>query len=217
MSDSNGPDHARDHIVVLPGGGYARHAPHEAEPVAEWLRSLGVTASVLRYPVATRHPGPLDAVRAHIADVRQAGARRVGVLGFSAGGHLAGHAAATGLVDLAVLGYPVVSMLTPTHASSRQNLLGPRPWPWQRRAVSVERLVTPAMPPTFVWHTADDEVVPVEHAYLLAAALARHQVPHALHVYPTGRHGLGLAEGSGDPERWTAECAAFLAAHGWGV
>ena len=73
------------------------------------------------------------------------------------------------------------------------------------------------MPPTFVWHTADDEVVPVEHAYLLAAALARHQVPHALHVYPTGRHGLGLAEGSGDPERWTAECTAFLAAHGWGV
>lgn len=211
------PAPASDHIVVLPGGGYARHAPHEAEPVADWLRSLGVAASVLRYPVATRHPGPLDAVRTHIADVRQAGARRVGVLGFSAGGHLAGHAAVTGLADIAVLCYPVVSMLTPTHAGSRHNLIGRRAWPWQRRAVSVEKLVTPAMPPTFVWHTADDELVPVEHAYLLAASLATHEVPHALHVYPTGRHGLGLAEGSGDPERWTAECAAFLAAHGWGA
>lgn len=201
---------------MLPGGGYARHADHEAEPVADWLRTLGVAASVLRYPVATRHPGPLDAVRTRIAELRSAGAHRVGVLGFSAGGHLAGHAAATGLTDLAILGYPVVSMLTPTHAGSRQNLLGPRPWRWQRRAVSVERLVTASMPPTFVWHTADDELVPVEHAYLLGSALARHGVPHALHVYPSGRHGLGLAAGSGAPERWTTECGAFLAAHGWG-
>ncbi len=208
---------ARDHIVVLPGGGYARHADHEAEPVADWLRTLGVAASVLRYPVATRHPGPLDAVRTHIAQVRSSGAQRVGVLGFSAGGHLAGHAAATGLAELAVLCYPVVSMLTPTHAGSRENLLGPRPSRRARRATSIEHLVTPAMPPTFVWHTADDALVPVEHAYLLGAALARHRVPHALHVYPSGVHGLGLASGSGDAERWTAECAAWLRGLGWGV
>ena len=207
----------RDHIVVLPGGGYARLADHEAEPVADWLRTLGVAASVLRYPVATRHPGPLDAVRTHIAQVRSSGAQRVGVLGFSAGGHLAGHAAATGLAELAVLCYPVVSMLTPTHAGSRENLLGPRARRRARRATSIEHLVTPAMPPTFVWHTADDALVPVEHAYLLGAALARHGVPHALHVYPSGVHGLGLASGSGDAERWTAECAAFLADHGWGA
>jgi dipeptidyl aminopeptidase/acylaminoacyl peptidase len=67
----------------------------------------------------------------------------------------------------------------------------------------------------FIWHTADDESVPVEHAYLLATALGRHQVAHALHVYPSGKHGLGLAEGSGLPERWTAECTAWLKAGGW--
>ncbi|BAU31639.1 endo-1,4-beta-xylanase B [Microcella alkaliphila] len=155
--------------------------------------------------------------RTHIAQVRSSGAQRVGVLGFSAGGHLAGHAAATGLTELAVLCYPVVSMLTPTHAGSRENLLGPRPGRRARRATSIEHLVTPAMPPTFVWHTADDALVPVEHAYLLGAALARHGVPHALHVYPSGVHGLGLASGSGDAERWTAECAAWLRGLGWGA
>lgn len=73
------------------------------------------------------------------------------------------------------------------------------------------------MPPTFLWHTADDALVPVEHAYLLGAALARHGVPHALHIYPSGAHGLGLASDSGIPERWTAECAAWLRGLGWGA
>src|SRR5690606_3289820 len=82
-----------DHIIVLPGGGYGRHAEHEAAPVAEWLASLGLAASVFRYPVLTPHPAVLDAVRGEVRRVRKAGARRVGVLGFSAGGHAAGHVA----------------------------------------------------------------------------------------------------------------------------
>ena len=81
------------HMIVLPGGGYAQHAPHEAEPVARWLGGLGVQASVFRYPLNVRHPAPLDALRAEIRQRRAEGAQRIGLMGFSAGGHLAGLAA----------------------------------------------------------------------------------------------------------------------------
>src|SRR6266550_2149150 len=83
------------HMIVLPGGGYAEHAPHEAEPVASWLGDLGVQASVFHYPLNARHPEPLDALRAEIAHRRAQGAQRIGLIGFSAGGHLAGLAALT--------------------------------------------------------------------------------------------------------------------------
>src|SRR5690606_19744753 len=83
------------HVIVLPGGGYHRHAPHEGEPVAEWLRGLGFAASVFGYPVLTRHPAPLDAVRGEVRRVREAGSARVALIGFSAGGHAAGMAAYT--------------------------------------------------------------------------------------------------------------------------
>lgn len=84
----------RPHIIVLPGGGYSYRAKHEGEPVADWLRELGLDASVLAYPVRTRHPGPIDAFRMRAAALRAEGVTRLGVVGFSAGGHLAGHAAA---------------------------------------------------------------------------------------------------------------------------
>jgi len=209
-----------DHIIVLPGGGYRRHAPHEGEPVAEWLRTLGLEASVFAYPVKSRYPEPLQAVRAEVARVRDAGAARVGVLGFSAGGHsgamtaLAPGAAPQERIDLAILGYPVVSMLLPTHAGSRQNLLGPDPSDALRAATSADLLVTSDAPPFFIWHTAEDAVVPVQHSYLLAMALAAVDVPHELHVFPLGPHGLGLAEGSGSA-RWTSLCADWLREQGW--
>ena len=120
------------HIILLPGGGYAFRAAHEGEPIAEWLRTLDVDASVLAYSVRTRHPGPIDAVRMRVTELRAAGVTRLGILGFSAGGHLAGHAATLGLVDAAVLCYPVVSMLTPTHGGSRRELLGRWATPWAR-------------------------------------------------------------------------------------
>lgn len=203
------------HVIVLPGGGYHRHAPHEGEPVAEWLRGLGYDASVFEYPVLTRHPGPLDAVRAEVRRVRAAGARRVGVLGFSAGGHAAGMAAyAAGAselerVDAAVLCYPVVSMMLPTHKGSRVNLLGEKATWDARRATSLDQLVTASAPPTFVWHTAEDGVVPVQHAYLLGMALAGAAVPHELHVYPGETHGVGLAPDA-PAGAWTDACAAWL-------
>lgn len=215
------PDGTVPHVIVLPGGGYGHHADHEGEPVAQWLRSLGLTASVLHYPVLTRHPGPIDAVRARAAELRADGIERLGILGFSAGGHLAGHAAMSGLTDVAILCYPVVSMQLPTHASSRHNLLGGWATPWTRRALSVDRMVTRDAPPTFLWHTAEDAAVPVEHTYRLAAALAAHAVPHEVHVYPRGRHGLGLVDGVPDGEQagsavdWTTACARWLRQLGW--
>ena len=198
------------HVIVLPGGGYHRHAPHEGEPVAAWLRTLGVEASVYEYPVLTRHPAVVDAVAAEVQRVRTQGATKVGLLGFSAGGHAAGHTALTvDGVNFAILGYPVVSMLLETHAGSRENLIGLDASPELRAATSLERLVTASSPPFFVWHTAEDASVPVEHSYLLGSALASHGVPHSLHVFPRGRHGLGLAEGTG-AEAWTALCALWV-------
>jgi acetyl esterase/lipase len=218
-STAGGPEQAGGslHVLVLPGGGYQHLADHEGEPVAEWLRSLGHSAEVVRYPLDTRHPGPLEHVRGAVRAARAAGHDRVGLLGFSAGGHAAGLAAlapgATGeaRVDLVVLAYPVVSLRTPTHAGSRATLIGLDAPDDLRAETSLETLVAPDSPPFFVWHTADDETVPVEHAYLMGSALAAEGVPHALHVYASGRHGLGLAEGAGPAAAWTRDCAEWLA------
>ena len=198
------------HVIVLPGGGYRNHAAHEGEPVADWLRSLGVQASVYKYPVKARHPRVVDAIQREIGRVREAGATRVGLLGFSAGGHAAGHAAlATSEVDFAILGYPVVSMLLETHKASRVSLIGAHATPDLRAATSLERLVTPSAPPFFIWHTTADAAVPVEHAYLLAQALAVNGVSHELHVFARGAHGLGLAPGT-EAAAWTPLCASWL-------
>jgi acetyl esterase/lipase len=203
-------------IIVLPGGGYHTLAPHEGEPVAEWLRGLGWEARVVLYPVSTRHPGPLRVVQEAIAAARAEGATSVGVLGFSAGGHLAGHAALTpdasddARPDFAVLCYPVVSMVQPTHAGSRAELLGDDAPDDLRRATSLELLVTPESPPVFLWSTAEDVSVPVdEHTYPLAAALATAGVPHEVHVFENGPHGLGLAEGY-PAAAWTQLAATWL-------
>lgn len=212
----------RDHIIVLPGGGYERHADHEGEPVAEWLRSLGIAASVFTYPVRTRHPEPTAAVHEAIAEQRRRGATRVGLLGFSAGGHAAGLAALTpgaspsSRADLVIAAYPVVSMELETHRGSRENLIGADAAPPVRAETSLDRRVTSAAPPFFLWHTADDAAVPVEHSLLLAAALAAATVPFELHVYEAGVHGLGLAPDAATASGWPAACARWLAAQGWG-
>lgn len=200
-------------ILVLPGGSYINHAPHEGEPVAEWLRSLGWDARVVRYPVGTRHPAPLDAVRAELATERETH-DQVGILGFSAGGHLAGHAALAlpedVRPDFAILCYPVVSMVTETHAGSREQLIGLDADDELRRSVSLDLLVTPQAPPFFVWHTVEDAAVPVQHSYLLATALAAAGVPHELHAFAEGQHGIGFGDGL-PAAAWRELCATWLA------
>lgn len=214
---------SRDHVIVLPGGGYQRISDNESQPIADWLGSLGLSTSVHRYPVQSRHPAVVESVRREIRERRDAGAERIALIGFSAGGHAAGHAtlapgaSARERVDLAILCYPVVSMMLPTHRQSRENLLGPDATHAERAAASLDLLVTPDAPPFFVWHTAEDAVVPVQHSYLLGMALAGAGVRHALHVFPRGRHGLNLArkEGDGDAARWTELCEAWLREEGW--
>jgi len=204
------------HMIVLPGGGYAQHAGHEAEPVAGWLGEIGVQASVFGYPLNVRHPAPLDALRAEIGRRRAAGAQRIGLIGFSAGGHLAGLAAlAPGAapeqtVQFAVLGYAITSMETETYRPARLILLGEDASPQLRRSTSLDSLVTQQSPPFFVWHTAEDPYVPPEHTYRFAAALAASDVPHAVHMFTHGPHGLGLAQGAGEAAIWTALAKAWI-------
>jgi len=224
-------------IVVCPGGGYQRRAEHEGEPVARWLNTLGIAAFVVDYRVSPhRHPVPLlDAQRAIRAVRAQADGwnvdpGRVGILGFSAGGHLAataatqwdhGDAHAVDPVarhgcrpDLAILCYPVISFLHVSHAGSMTSLLGDSPTLAERRAQSAELNVTPETPPAFLWHTADDEAVDVENSPVFASALRRHGVAFALHVLPSGAHGLGLAEDHPQVAIWTDLCSGYL--HGSG-
>ena len=196
-------------MIVLPGGGYAEHVADEAEPIARWLAELGVAAGVFRYPLMVRHPAPLDALRTEIRRLRDGGSTRIGVIGFSAGGHLAGLAAlavgrdADEAVDFAILGYAITSMETETYRPARLILLGEDASPELRRATSLDALVTTDAPPFFIWHTAEDPYVPVEHAHRLAASLAAHGVSHAVHVFAHGPHSLGLAIGAGEPAAWT--------------
>lgn len=205
------------HVLVLPGGGYAAHAANEAEPVAAWLEGLGLGASVFRYPLQTRHPGPLEALEAEIRRVRAGGVSRVGLVGFSAGGHLAGMAAlaprddAGELVDFVVLGYAITSMETQTYRPARLVLLGEGAPAQLRRETSLDSLVSSAAPPFFIWHTAEDPYVPPEHTYRLAAALAAEGVPHTVHVFAHGPHSLGLAEDAGEAAMWTSLAAQWIA------
>ena len=105
-------------------------------------------------------------------------------------------------VDFAVLGYAITSMETETYRPARLILLGEDATPELRRATSLDALVTDGSPPFFLWHTAEDAYVPVEHTYRLAASLAAHEVPHAVHVFTHGPHSLGLARGAGSAAAW---------------
>ncbi|WP_428938333.1 alpha/beta hydrolase [Fontivita pretiosa] len=223
-------------IIVLPGGGYAHRARHEADPVARWLNSLGVASFVLEYRVAPyRHPQPLNDARRAVRIVRHRAAewgidpRRVGVMGFSAGGHLAASAATwfdlgepndpdpierqSSRPDLLIACYPVISLARYPHLGSYTNLLGEDPDERMVRMLSLETRVTDQTPPTFLWHTANDAGVPVENSLLFAAALARHRVPFSVHIFPEGRHGLGLADDQPVVGRWRELCADFLRSH----
>jgi len=211
------PGPTRSAMIVFPGGGYGRLADHEGEPVARWLTTLGISAFVLRYRHGPGHPHPtpLSDATAAVRAVRAKGFDRVGVLGFSAGGHLAAtvstHAEGPARPDAAVLCYPVITMADPhTHAGSRQNLLGGSPSPELVVHLSADRRETLGTPPTFIWHTADDEAVPVENALLYAAALRANGVPFELHVYAHGRHGVGLATDDPILRTWTDRCADWL-------
>ncbi|MFJ1812359.1 MULTISPECIES: alpha/beta hydrolase [unclassified Streptomyces] len=215
-------------VIVMPGGGYTYLAPHEGKPAAQWLGRLGFAAWVLEYPVGPQdvHPAPLNSARAAMRRARTEAPglgvdpARIGVLGFSAGGHLAAHlAAGPDTADgerpaFAVLCYPATSWHTFGPAAASESgtdpLIGPASTSGKRRAVSIELIAVPQTPPIFIWHCADDDIVGVDHALSLTQRLASMEIPVELHVFPTGGHGAGLAEGMTPAGAWTSLCAKWL-------
>ena len=229
-------------IVICPGGGYAGLAPHEGAGYAEWLAEHGIAGIVLKYRLGSkgyRHPAMLnDAARAvrltrAMADEWKIDPKRVGIMGSSAGGHLAatllthfdaGKADAADPVerlssrpDLGILCYAVITMGPNAHAGSRNNLLGGSPSPELLELLSNEKQVTPETPPCFIWHTWEDTTVKVENSLGFAAALRQHGVPFDLHIYQKGGHGMGLGGGraGGRQHPWAADCLFWLKAQGF--
>lgn len=227
-------------VVICPGGGYRSLASdHEGKQVAEWLNSLGVSAFVMQYRLGPRyhHPVPLQDAQRALRLVRSRAAElgidphRLGILGFSAGGHLAsttgthfdeGQADAASVVDrmssrpdFMILAYPVISFSAFVHSGSLQNLLGDVPDPKLVAELSGEQQVTSRTPPTFLFHTSDDATVPVQNSILFYQALRAAQVPAELHVFTKGRHGVGLAPEDPSLSQWPKLCATWLEAQGF--
>jgi len=208
----------RPAVIVFPGGGYGWLATnHEGRQIANWFNSMGITAFVLRYRLGPKYHYPVelwDAQRA-IRTVRARAAElgvfpdKIGIIGFSAGGHLAstaethfdsGDASAKDATDrvssrpdFAILAYPVISLVAPyTHAGSRENLLGKDPQPELVKALSNEFQVKPDTPPTFLWSTSTDDAVPPENSVAFYLALLKAGVTAELHIFAKAPHGVGL-------------------------
>jgi acetyl esterase/lipase len=229
-------------VVICPGGGYGHLAmDHEGHAVAEWLNSFGVAGIVLQYRLAPKyhHPIPLTdaagAMRLTRAEAKtwHIDPERVGILGFSAGGHLASTVGThfdAGLKDakdpidressrpdFLILGYPVITLTGPyAHAGSRRNLLGDAPDPQLVEDLSNEKQVTPRTPPTFLVHTTEDKGVPPENSILFYRALRQHKIPAEMHIYEKGAHGLGLGVGRTELpfKSWPQRCEAWLQGRG---
>jgi acetyl esterase/lipase len=227
-------------ILVFPGGGYGALAVvHEGRQWAYWYNAMGITAFVVKYRLGPRYRHPIEigdaqrairTVRARAADFGVS-PDRVGIMGFSAGGHLVSTAAthfdegltdakdaidrASSRPDFLILGYPVISFDPAiTHAGSVRNLLGERPDGRLIEDLSNDLQVTARTPPTFLFHTANDAAVPVENSIRFFLALRKAGVPAELHVFENGPHGVGMALSDPALAKWTELLATWLRARG---
>jgi len=215
-------------VVICPGGGYAHLSmDKEGSDVAAWLNEHGLAGFVLKYRLGPRyhHPAPLDDahrairyVREHAADLRVK-PDRIGIWGFSAGGHLAATAAThfdSGTrPDFVILAYPVITFEPPyAHQGSRKNLLGAEPDPKLVGNLSDDTQVTAQTPPTFLFHTDGDKGVPAENSVLFYLALRKAGVPAELHIYERGPHGVGLAPKDPVLSSWPPRLADWLKLRG---
>ncbi len=232
-------------VVILPGGGYGHLAmDHEGAQIAKWFNDMGITAAVCVYRhhggggnggKGYNHPVPmLDAQRA-IRTLRAGADRwnidpaRIGVMGFSAGGHLAstvsthhdpGQPDSDDVIErvssrpsFAVLAYPVIAFDKPyTHRGSQKNLLGENPDPTLVASLSNESMVSAETPPTFLFHTAEDTAVPPENSVVYFLALQRAGVKAEMHIFEKGKHGIGLGADIPGTNAWPKLCKAWLAA-----
>ena len=228
-------------VVVCPGGGYGGLAmSYEGTEVGEWFNSFGVAAFVLKYRhkgSGYQHPAPLEDAQRAIRTVRARATEfkvepdRIGILGFSAGGHLASSAGThfdkgkadspdsiervSCRPDFLILCYPVISFTAPfTHQGSRKNLLGENPDPKLVESMSSELQVTSETPPTFLWHTNEDTGVPPENSAVFYLALRKAKVPAEMHIFEHGRHGLGLAKGIPAVSSWPDRAADWMRGRG---
>ena len=227
-------------VLVFPGGGYQHLAmDHEGFQIAAWLNSYGITAFVLRYRLGPEYQHPIELgdaqrairyVRAHAGEMG-IDPHRIGVWGFSAGGHLAastgthfdnGNATSADAIehegsrpDFMILAYPVITMEEPyTHHGSRNALLGTTPDQALVDLMSNERQVTKQTPPAFLFATSDDPVVPVQNSVQFYLALRRAEVPAEMHIYEHGAHGVGLARNNPDLSNWPDLLAHWLKERG---
>jgi acetyl esterase/lipase len=226
-------------VIICPGGGYGMLSfAREGIQFANWLSTLGVTAFILKSRLGEfGHPAPLQDVLRAIRIVRsragEFGVRsgRIGVMGSSAGGHLAASAATlfehaagktgaaldavSGRPDFQILMYPVITMDDPAaHAGSRENLIGAHPSPEARQLMSIEKQVTAATPAGLIIHTQEDQSVAVDNALLYFQALTRAGVPGELYVFEHGVHGMGMKEGFGTASEWPKRAEEWLRGRG---
>ncbi|WP_090188159.1 MULTISPECIES: alpha/beta hydrolase [unclassified Duganella] len=222
-------------VIICPGGGYVRMATaREGDQYANWLGTLGVTAFVLKYRMQEYgHPAPLQDVLRAVRTLRSRAAEfgirpdRIGVMGSSAGGHLAASAgtlfdsplgrtgapldSVSARPDFLMLMYPVITMQDPAaHAGSRKSLLGATPSADKLALMSLEKQVTPATPPTLLIHTQEDTAVPVENSILFYQALTKAKVPAEMYLFEHGGHGMGMREGLGTSSLWPRRAEEWL-------
>jgi len=221
-------------ILICPGGGYYVQAPHEGQPFARLFAIHGIIGVVLTYRVfPDRYPGSYsDAARAirvlrRDAEKYNIDPGKIGIMGFSAGGHLASTVATqpelytepeddlvdhfSAHPDRLILGYPVISFMDEySHEGSKKSLLGEDPDPDIVRQLSNNHQVSENTPPSFLFHTADDQGVPVFNSISFAEACVRNEVPVELHVFPKGKHGVGMAKDHPQLSIWTENLMNWL-------
>jgi acetyl esterase/lipase len=230
-------------VVIFPGGGYGHLAmDHEGHQIAQWLNSIGVAGFIVKYRhrnsgAGYGHPAPIQDAQRAIRMVRSRAKEwgidpgRIGIIGFSAGGHLASTAGthfntrysepvdeidrSSARPDFMILMYPVISFTEwYTHKGSMVNLLGKNPDKDLMESFSNEKQVTPETPPTFLVHADDDKVVPSENSVAFYLALRKAKVPAEMHIYEKGGHGFGPGVGKGSCSTWMALCANWMKGRG---